>query len=142
MKLKFKLLTKAARLPQYAHDGDSGMDICATEAVSIFPKSWGVIATGLAAVIPSGYELQVRPRSGMAARDGVVAAFGTVDAGYRGEIKVTLYNHSQNIYSTEIGDRIAQLVLAPVTRAEIEATDDLGEATERGANGFGSTGVR
>ena len=139
IKLKFKKLTKTAQLPRYAHDGDSGMDICADEDFEVCTSS-ATISTGIAAVIPDGYELQVRPRSGMSKR-GVFAAFGTVDSGYRGEIKVTLINASMLGYDVHKGDRIAQLVLAPVTRADIEETYDLGEETERGANGFGSTGV-
>ena len=139
-KLKFKLLTPTAKLPFYAHDVDSGMDICADEDMLILPKSFAKIHTGIAAVIPDGYEIQVRPRSGMAAR-GVVAAFGTVDNGYRGEIGVALYNHTGEPYIVRRGYRIAQLVISTVVRADIEETDDLGEQTERGADGFGSTGV-
>lgn len=139
MKLKFKKLTETAKLPSYAYAGDSGMDICADENVQILPRSFAKIHTGIAAVIPDGYEIQVRPRSGLASK-GVVAAFGTVDSDYRGEIGVSLYNHTDGNVIIVKGNRIAQLVLAPVVRAEIEETDNLGEATERGANGFGSTG--
>lgn len=139
MKLKFKRLTDTAKIPAYAHAGDSGMDICADENVVLRPRTCLKISTGISAVIPDGYELQVRPRSGLASR-GVVAAFGTVDCGYRGEIGVSLYNHTDGKVIVAKGDRIAQLVIAPVVRADIEETDDLGEATERGTNGFGSTG--
>lgn len=138
IKLKFKLLTPTAKMPKYAHAGDSGMDICADEDCYI-NNAVETISTGVAAVIPDGYELQVRPLSGMA-EYGLFAAFGTVDCGYRGEIKVTLIIAIPWTHNIKRGDRIAQLVLAPVVRAEIEETDDLGEATERGANGFGSTG--
>lgn len=138
-KLKFKKLNPEAKLPVYAHAGDSGMDICADKITIVEPHSCKKVSSGVAAIIPEGYELQVRPRSGMSSR-GIVAAFGTVDEGYRGEIGVTIYNHTDSQYCVHIGDRIAQLVLAPVFRADIEETDDLGEATERGANGFGSTG--
>ena len=140
IKLKFKRLSDTAKLPSYAHAGDSGMDIYANEEVHVLAHSCAKIRTGIAAVIPHGYEIQVRPRSGMAAR-GMVAAFGTVDGGYRGEICVTLYNHTDGLCLVYAGDRIAQLVLAPVVRADIDETDDLGEETERGENGFGSTGV-
>lgn len=139
IKLKFKKLTQTAKLPSYAHAGDSGMDICADEDVILRPLMFPKISTGISAVIPDGYELQVRPRSGLASR-GVVAAFGTVDSGYRGEICVALYNYTDGNVVVTKGDRIAQLVLAPVVCADIEETDDLGEATERGCNGFGSTG--
>ena len=140
IKLKFKKLTETAKLPAYAHAGDSGMDICADDDVRIPSHTFAKISTGIAAVIPNGYEIQVRPRSGMQCVKGVVGAWGTVDEGYRGEIGVALYNHSDSPYVVKRGDRIAQLVLAPVVRADIEETDDLGEATERGTNGFGSTG--
>lgn len=140
IKLKFKLLTPTAKIPRYAHEGDSGMDICADEDMWILPHGFAKIKTSVAAVIPHGYELQVRPRSGMQCVKGIVGAWGTVDEGYRGEIGVALYNHSCHPYYVSRGDRIAQLVLAPVVRAEIEETEDLGEATERGADGFGSTG--
>lgn len=141
IKIKFKKLTPTAQLPRYAHEGDSGMDICADETVGLTSMDYSVISTGIAAVIPNGYELQVRPRSGLAAKNAVVAAFGTVDTGYRGEIKVTLFNHGWNRYTVNRGDRIAQLVLAPVVRTDIEETDDICEETDRGTNGFGSTGV-
>lgn len=140
IKLKFKRLTDSAKLPVYAHAGDSGMDICADENVQILPHSYAKIHTSIAAVIPDGYEIQVRPRSGMQCVKGIVGAWGTVDAGYRGEIGVALYNHTDDCYIVNRGDRIAQLVLAPVVRVDIEETDDLGEQTERGSNGFGSTG--
>lgn len=138
--LKFKRLTPTSQLPSYAHVGDSGMDICADECVTILSHSFAKVHTGLAAVIPEGYEIQVRPRSGMQCVKGIVGAWGTVDSQYRGEIGVALYNHSNAPYTVRRGDRIAQLVLAPVVRADIEETNDLGEPTERGANGFGSTG--
>ena len=141
IKLKFKRLTDTAVLPRYAHAGDSGMDICADEDMWIHPQSFAKIHTGIAAIIPHGYEIQVRPRSGMQCVKGIVGAWGTVDEGYRGEIGVALYNHSRWTYHVCCGDRIAQLVLAPVVRADIEETDDLGEQTERGTDGFGSTGV-
>lgn len=141
IKLKFKRLTDTAKMPKYAHDGDSGMDICADEYVLILPRSYAKISTGIAAVIPDGYEIQVRPRSGMQCIKGIVGAWGTVDTQYRGEIGVALYNHTDETYVVHRGDRIAQLVLAPVVRADIEETDDLGEKTERGTAGFGSTGV-
>ena len=141
IKLKFKRLTETAVLPSYAHAGDSGMDICADEDVQILPHSFAKIHTRIAAVIPNGYEIQVRPRSGMQCIKGIVGAWGTVDTQYRGEIGVALYNHTDSCYIVNHGDRIAQLVLAPVVRADIEETDDLGEQTERATDGFGSTGV-
>ena len=141
MKLKFKLLSHYAKLPCYKHSGDSGMDVCSIEDVAILPHSFAKIATGIAAEIPDGYEIQVRPRSGMQCVKGIVGAWGTVDSQYRGEICVALYNHTDYIYEVHSGDRIAQLVLAPVTHAEIEQVEWLYTNTERGTDGFGSTGV-
>lgn len=130
-----------ARAPKRAHKTDSGMDIRANERVRIRPHSWEIIHTGIGAVIPHGYELQLRPRSGLQCKHGIVAAFGTIDEGYRGEICVALYNHGYLPYVVSIGDRIAQLVLAPIVRPEIEIIDKPPtEETDRKANGFGSTG--
>ena len=140
MKLLFKKLHPSAVVPSYAHEGDSGMDVHSIETWSIGHEGCiHVFRTGIGAVIPEGYELQVRPRSGLACKHGVVAVLGTVDQGYRGEILVALQNNGHEHYLVKAGDRIAQLVLAPVARADIGETDDLGE-TERGTDGFGSTG--
>lgn len=141
MKLKFKLLNENATLPCYKHEGDAGMDVFAAETATIKPGGRALIHTGVSAEIPKGHELQVRPRSGMSYYHGVVSVFGTVDEGYRGEIGVTLYNHSNVDQKIEVGYRIAQLVLAPVTHAEIEQVEDLDTNTERGTDGFGSTGM-
>ena len=139
--LPFKRLHKDAAIPEYAHEGDSGMDVRSVEELIIGAYSSAKIRTGLACEIPDGYEIQVRPRSGLAAKKGIVAAFGTVDEGYRGEICVTLFNHSGVPFRVESGMRIAQFVLSPVARAyPVETTDALSE-TERGAGGFGSTGA-
>ena len=139
MEIRFKRLCKEARLPKYAHDGDSGMDVYATTGKTIPPYSYVKIPIGIACNIPTGYELQVRPRSGLAANSGIVCVFGTVDMGYRGEIGVTLFNHTNKFVRIEQNDRVAQLVLSPVIRADIVETDYLDE-TDRGINGFGSTG--
>lgn len=141
MKIKFKKLDKRAVLPAYAHEGDSGMDIRCIEPVVIYPGETVKVGTGICAEIPHGYEIQVRPRSGMS-KDGVFAVFGTVDEGYRGEIGVILHNSNSQFVSYGEFSRIAQLVLAPVVRAEIEETKDELSSTERGDGGFGSTGVK
>ena len=139
--LPFKRLEEGAIVPHYAHEGDSGMDIHALEGMVINAYQFARVRTGIACDIPSGYELQVRPRSGLAAKKGVVTAFGTVDMGYRGEIGVTLFNHSDKPVEIASGDRVAQIVLAPVVRAKpVETTAPLSQ-TERGAGGFGSTGA-
>lgn len=140
MKIRFKLLNESAKLPCYKHKGDSGMDVFSAENISIPPHGFAKIRTGISAEIPPGHELQVRPRSGMQCVNGIVGAWGTVDECYRGEIGVALYNHTDRVYVVYKGDRIAQLVLAPVTRAEIEQVDELNTKTERGTDGFGSTG--
>lgn len=140
LSLKFKKLSPDATLPKFAHENDSGMDVGACESVQILPRSFAKVNTGIAAVIPEGYELQVRPRSGLQCKRGIVAGFGTVDQGYRGEIGVALYNHSDEPFVVNVGDRIAQLVLAPVVRPVIEETTADLDPTDRGTDGFGSTG--
>ena len=139
MELQFKKLSEHARLPKYAHYGDSGMDVYATDSKTNPPYTNIRMPLNLACNIPTGYELQVRPRSGLAAKHGVVCVFGTVDMGFRGDIGVTLFNHTNTEVRIEKGDRVAQLVLAPVVHAHIVETDTL-DNTERGTDGFGSTG--
>ena len=129
-------------LPAYATAGAAGMDVLAAENVTLAPGERWPVATGLALAIPHGYEIQVRPRSGLALKHGISVpnAPGTIDSDYRGELKVILINHGQTPFEVRRGDRIAQLVFAPVVQASWLKVDDLDE-TERGAGGFGSTGV-
>jgi dUTP pyrophosphatase len=117
------------------------MDVLAAEDVALAPGSRHAVATGLAVAIPAGFEIQVRPRSGLALKHGISVPNtpGTVDSDYRGELKVILINHGTEPFAIARGDRIAQLVLAPVTQAAWDEVSDLDE-TERGAGGFGSTG--
>lgn len=128
-------------LPSYQTTHSAGMDITASEALSLAPGERNTVGTGLTVAIPDGYEIQVRPRSGLAIKHGItlVNTPGTIDADYRGEIRVILINHGQDTFEITRGDRIAQLVLAPVTQAVWEVVDELPE-TDRGAGGFGSTG--
>lgn len=128
-------------LPVYATEGAAGMDVLAAEDVTLAPGARHAVATGLAVAIPSGFELQVRPRSGLALKHGISVpnAPGTIDSDYRGEVKVILINHGAEPFEVLRGDRIAQLVLAPVTRASWLKVDELDE-TARGEGGFGSTG--
>lgn len=128
-------------LPVYATEGAAGMDVLAAEDVTLAPGARHAVATGLAVAIPSGFELQVRPRSGLALKHGISVpnAPGTIDSDYRGEVKVILINHGAEPFEVLRGDRIAQLVLAPVTRATWLKVDELDE-TARGEGGFGSTG--
>ena len=128
-------------LPLYATDGAAGMDVLSAEDVTLAPGMRHAVATGLAVAIPPGYEIQVRPRSGLALKHGVSVPNtpGTIDSDYRGEVKVILINFGAEPFEIRRGDRVAQLVLAPVTRGRWAVVDELDE-TERGAGGFGSTG--
>ena len=128
-------------LPAYATDGAAGMDVLAAEDVTLAPGARHAVATGLAVAIPHGYEIQVRPRSGLALKHGVTVPNtpGTIDSDYRGELKVIMINHGDSAFEIRRGDRVAQLVLAPVTQATWLPVDELDE-TVRGDGGFGSTG--
>ena len=128
-------------LPAYATDGAAGMDVVAAEAVTLKPGQRHAVATGLAIAIPDGYEIQVRPRSGLALKHGISVPNtpGTIDSDYRGELKVIMINHGTDEFPIARGDRIAQLVLAPVTQAEWDEVEELDD-TARGSGGFGSTG--
>lgn len=128
-------------LPAYATDGAAGMDVLAAEDVTLPPGGRHAVATGLAVAIPAGYEIQVRPRSGLALKHGISVPNtpGTIDSDYRGELKVILINHGAEAFDILRGDRIAQIVLAPVVRLSWLKVDELDE-TVRGEGGFGSTG--
>lgn len=139
LELRVQLLDNNAKLPKYATDGCSGLDVYAIEDDLLLPGTRRRIRTGIAIEIPPGYEAQVRPRSGMADRYGTVPFLGTVDQDYRGEIGVQLINLGTFPYPIKRHDRIAQLVIAPVLRVRVVLADAL-ESTVRGANGFGSTG--
>ena len=142
MTVSFKRISPDASLPSYARPGDAGMDLKSAEDAVVEPGARLLVHTGLAMALPEGYEAQVRPRSGLALKHGisVLNTPGTIDEGYRGEVGVILFNTGDTAFKIAKGDRIAQMVIAPVTRARIVETDDLG-STERGAGGFGSTGV-
>ena len=129
-------------LPAYATDGAAGMDVVAAEELDLMPGQRHAVATGFGIAIPDGYEVQVRPRSGLALKHGITVPNtpGTIDSDYRGELKVILINHGDAPFPIRRGDRIAQLVAAPVQRAGFVEVDDLDD-TARGAGGFGSTGV-
>jgi dUTP pyrophosphatase len=128
-------------LPSYATEGAAGLDVVAAESLTLAPGQRHAVATGFAIAIPAGYEVQVRPRSGLALKHGITCLNtpGTIDSDYRGEVKVILANLGHEPFEVKRGERIAQLVPAPVLRAdfaELEVLDD----TERGGGGFGSTG--
>lgn len=144
VEIRIKRLNNGAGLPLpvYASTGAAGMDICAAEAVTLKPGKRAAMPTGFAFAIPHGYEIQVRPRSGLALKQGITCLNtpGTIDCDYRGEVKVILANLGDEDVSFARGDRIAQLVVAAAPQAAITEVDSLDETT-RGAGGFGSTGV-
>lgn len=128
-------------LPSYATPGAAGMDVVSAEDVDLAPGQRHAVATGFRVAIPEGFEIQVRPRSGLAFKHGISVPNtpGTIDSDYRGELKILLINHGSEPFAVRRGERIAQLVPAAVTRAAFEEVEELCE-TERGAGGFGSTG--
>ena len=142
MKLKFKKLKEKAIVPKYANPGDAGMDLFSTEKYLLKSGERCLVSTGLSVEIPLGYELQVRPRSGLALKKGIsiVNTPGTIDAGYRGEIGIILINHGSEDFEINSGDKIAQAVLNKIEVAEIEEAEELSDSS-RGEGGFGSTGV-
>lgn len=128
-------------LPAYATDGAAGMDVVSAEERVLYPGERAAVSTGIAMAVPEGYELQIRPRSGLALKHGIAVPNtpGTIDSDYRGELKVILINHGNEPYEVRRGDRIAQAVLSPVVRASWLEVHEL-DATQRGEGGFGSTG--
>ena len=142
-KVLIRKLHPSVKLPEYKTDGASGMDLLAfiKEPINVKPKTSSMIPTGLSGAFSNDYEIQIRPRSGLAAKNAisVLNTPGTIDSDYRGEIKVIIYNHGNNDFVIKNGDRIAQMVLSPVIKMELEETNDLPE-TIRGEGGFGSTG--
>ena len=142
-KILIKRLSKEVPLPKYETNGSSGMDLAANvnTNIDIDPGETAIIPTGLALSIPKGFEVQIRPRSGLAAKQkiSVLNTPGTIDADYRGEIKVILINHSRELFTVENGQRIAQMVICPIIQVQLEEVDVLSE-TKRGKDGFGSTG--
>jgi len=144
-KILIKKLSEEVVTPKYETDGSSGMDISSNTAqdIEIFPGEKAIIPTGFSLSIPKGFEIQIRPRSGLAAKKGisVLNTPGTIDADYRGEIKVILINLSKEKFTVQKGMRIAQMVVSPVIQAELKEVKELPE-TSRGAGGFGSTGTK
>ena len=142
-KVLIKKLDPAVELPAYKTEGASGMDLMALvkEPINLKPNSSCLVPTGLAVAFSNDFEIQIRPRSGLAAKNSisVLNTPGTIDSDYRGEIKVILFNHGKNDFLINNKDRIAQMILTPVIKMDLEETDDLPE-TIRGEGGFGSTG--
>ena len=137
------VLITGASAPTYAHPGDAGADLCSTVSITLAPGERAAIPTGLSIALPAGFAAFVMPRSGLALKHGIalVNSPGTIDAGYRGEIAVIVLNTDRTEpFTVSVGDRIAQLVIMPVVRAEFIPVAEL-PGTERGEGGFGSTGV-
>lgn len=143
MKVQMTKIDKELPTPHYKHHGDAGMDIYSREDAVLQPGEFKIIPTGIKMAIPHGYEVQVRPRSGLAAKNGVsiVNTPGTIDAGYRGEFAVILINHGKQPFEVKRADRIAQIVFNRIETAELEEVEELPEST-RGEGGFGSTGKK
>ena len=145
IEILIKRLSKEVSLPKYETSGSSGMDLAANidDKITIDPGKTVVIPTGLSLSIPKGFEVQIRPRSGLAAKQKITVLNtpGTIDADYRGEIKVILINLGKDSFIVERGLRIAQMVVCPVVQAQLKEVDDLSK-TERGKGGFGSTGTK
>ena len=143
VKVLIKKLNPSVQLPSYKTDGASGMDLMAfiKKPINLEPGKSCLVPTGLSVAFPQEYEIQIRPRSGLAAKNNisVLNTPGTIDSDYRGEIKVILFNHSNDNFIIENNDRIAQMVLTPIIKMELEETNELPESI-RGGGGFGSTG--
>ncbi len=143
VKVLIKKLSPEVKIPSYKTSGASGMDLMAfiKSAITIKPKTSCLIPTGISVAFPQDYEVQIRPRSGLAAKNNisVLNTPGTIDSDYRGEIKVIIYNHGSENFIINNNDRIAQMVLTPIIKMQLEETDELPE-TVRGMGGFGSTG--
>ena len=143
VKVLIKKLDPTVKLPEYKTDGASGMDLLAfiKKPINVKPKKSSLIPTGLSVAFSEDYEIQIRPRSGLATKYNisVLNTPGTIDSDYRGEIKIIIYNHGDTDFNINNGDRIAQMILSPVIKMELEETNDLPK-TIRGSGGFGSTG--
>ena len=143
VKVLIKKLSPAVQLPKYKTDGASGMDLMAfiEKPINLEPGKSCLIPTGLSVAFPKEYEIQIRPRSGLAAKNSisVLNTPGTIDSDYRGEIKIILFNHGNKNFMINNKDRIAQMVLTPIIKMELEETNELPESI-RGEGGFGSTG--
>ncbi len=144
VKILIKKLDPAVKLPEYKTDGASGVDLKAfiKEPITVKSKTSSIVPTGLSVAFSEDYEIQIRPRSGLAAKENisVLNTPGTIDSDYRGEIKIIIYNHGDKNFLIKNGDRVAQMILSPVVKMEFEEIENLPE-TIRGKGGFGSTGT-
>ena len=142
VEVKIQKIKKDAIIPQYAHKGDAGVDLHSTEDYLLRPGDRVLVSTGIKIALPKGYEAQIRPKSGLALKNGisVVNTPGTIDAGYRGEVGVIIINHGKEDYKVEKGKKIAQMILNKMEEARFEEVNSLDE-TSRNSGGFGSTGL-
>ena len=140
-----KRLSEKVKLPKYETNGSSGMDLSANidSSIKINPGKTAIIPTGISLSVPNNYEIQIRPRSGLAAKNqiSVLNSPGTIDSDYRGEIKVILINLGEKVFIVDKGDRIAQMVVCPIIKAKLKEVESL-EKSHRGSGGFGSTGTK
>jgi dUTP pyrophosphatase len=141
MNIPFKKFSEQAVIPFYATKGAAGFDLAAAEEVMLHPGQTRLVSTGLGFAVPEGFELQVRPRSGLSLRTGLRVILGTVDSDYRGIVHVIVQNSGTDSHRIAIGERIAQGIVAPVIQAQLREASELA-VTERGAGGFGSTGLK
>ena len=143
MRMLIKKINKDAITPSYAHDNDAGLDLYSAENYILTPGNIVLIHTGIIVSLPPNTEAQIRPRSGLALEYGITVlnSPGTIDEGYRGEIGVILINHGKQNFMVEIGTKIAQMVIKPVLHVDIEEVINLDNTTDRGENGFGSSGI-
>tara|TARA_A100000164_G_scaffold270424_1_gene242372 strand:+ start:1507 stop:1944 length:438 start_codon:yes stop_codon:yes gene_type:complete len=143
VKIQVKKLDPLVKLPEYKTNGSSGMDLVAflKKSITVKPKTSYLVSTGLSVAFSENYEIQIRPRSGLAAKNNIsiLNTPGTIDSDYRGEIKIIIYNHGDKDFIINNGDRVAQMILSPVIKMELEEVNNLPE-TIRGESGFGSTG--
>jgi len=142
MTIKIKKLHPEATIPQYANQGDAGMDFYASETIIIDPNHRTLVSTGIMMAIPQGFVGLIWDKSGIATKHGIKTMAGVIDCGYRGEIKILLHNLSTESYTIEKGTKIAQMLIQPVEQREIIEVDDLDTNTERGEGGFGSSGMK
>lgn len=140
MTIKIKKLHENATVPSYANEHDAGMDFHSNETIILQPNERKLVSTGIAMTIPAGYVGLIWDKSGIATKHGIKTMAGVIDAGYRGEIKILVYNLSNESYTIESGKKIAQMLIQPVEQRNIDLVDNLGD-TNRGEGGFGSTGL-
>ena len=139
IKVKIKKLKENAVVPSYAHEGDAAMDLCSTEDYIVPAGKRVLVSTGISMELPEGYWANIRGRSGLAFKNGISILGGVIEHGYRGEYGVVFLNSGDEDFEIKVGDRVAQVVIAPIATAEVEVVEELGE-TARGDGNFGSTG--